>query len=227
MAKFAVPGAIVVAGLLIAGAVFYNSGAPANPNNQQGDADVSVVLPITEDDHILGSPNAKITIIEYSDIDCPFCKNFHETMKQVIDEYGPSGDVAWVYRHFPLSVIHPDAEKHAVAAECVATIGGNDSFWSFLDVLFENAPGNERTNPAKYGEYAELVGVSSDALDTCIAQGDALKHVQNEFDTALAAGATGTPFNVVLVEGEEPVSFSSALPYEQMKTVIDQILSSN
>tara|TARA_B100000508_G_scaffold60333_1_gene46992 strand:- start:60895 stop:61575 length:681 start_codon:yes stop_codon:yes gene_type:complete len=226
MAKFAIPGAIVVAGLLIAGAVFFNEQAPQNPNNQQ-EADVSVVLPITEDDHILGSPNAKITIIEYSDIDCPFCKNFHETMKQIIDEYGPSGDVAWVYRHFPLSSIHPNAAKHAEAAECVAELGGNDSFWSFLDVLFENAPGNQQTDPSKYGEYAEQVGVSKEALDACVASGKYTEKVQNSFNTAVEAGGTGTPFNIVIMEGEEPVSFSSALPYEQMKGVIDQILSSS
>lgn len=226
MVKFAIPVAIVAAGLLIAGAVFYSSNAPTAPGNQQ-EADVSVVLPITEDDHILGSPNAKITIIEYSDIDCPFCKNFHETMKQVIDEYGPSGDVAWVYRHFPLTSIHPNAARHALASECVADLGGNDAFWSFLDVLFENAPGNQQTDPSRYSEFAAEVGIDTAAFEACIADDSKMAEIEDSFNTALAAGATGTPFNVVIVEGEEPVSFSSALPFEQMKAVIDQILSAS
>lgn len=226
MDKFVIPGAIVVAGLLIAGAVYFSSNAPTNQNPQQKDADVSVVLPITEDDHILGSPNAKITVIEYSDIDCPFCKEYHETMKRIIEEYGPSGDVAWVYRHFPLTVIHPDAPKHAEAAECVAEIGGSNAFWSFLDVLFVNAPENERTDPSRYAEFAAEVGVGEEALNACITKGDAMKHVEDEFNTAVAAGGTGTPFNIIIVDGQEPISFSSALPYEQMKAAIDQILSS-
>jgi len=225
MAKFAIPGAIVVAGLLIAGAVFISMQAPSTGQPQQN-ADVSVVLPVTEDDHILGSPNAKITVIEYSDIDCPFCKQYHETMKQIIDEYGPSGDVAWVYRHFPLTSIHPNAERHAVAAECVAEVGGNDAFWNFLDVLFVNAPGNQQTDPSRYVEFAAEVGVGEAALTACIEKGDTAKHVEAEFNTALEAGGTGTPFNIIVVEGQDPVSFSSALPYEQMKGVIDQILSS-
>ena len=211
-------------GLMIAGAVFFSSNAPANTNQEAADA--SIALPVTEDDHIQGSPDAKIVIIEYSDIDCPFCKEYHKTMKQIIAEYGPSGDVAWVYRHFPLTSIHPNAAKHAVAAECVAEIGGNDSFWSFLDILFENAPGNQQTDPSRYAEFAGTLGVSAEDLNACIEKGDALKHVEGEFNTAIAAGGTGTPFNIVIVEGQEPVGFSRALPYDQMKGIIDQILSS-
>ncbi|XKT74870.1 MAG: DsbA family protein [Patescibacteria group bacterium UBA2103] len=226
MAKIAIPGAIVVAGLLIAGAVFYSSNAPSAPQNQQ-EADVTVALPVTEDDHILGSPNAKITIIEYSDIDCPFCKNFHETMKQIIDEYGPSGDVAWVYRHFPLTSIHPNAARHALAAECAAEVGGNESFWSIIDVMLENAPGNQQTDPSRYSEFAAEIGLDTQAFEACIADGSLMTKIEESFNTAIAAGATGTPFNIVLVEGQDPASFSSALPYEQMKGVIDQILSSS
>ncbi|MBL1434001.1 thioredoxin domain-containing protein [Candidatus Wolfebacteria bacterium] len=226
MAKYAIPGAIVVAGLLIAGAVFFGTGDTPNNTNQQEQADASVVLPVLESDHILGNPNAKIIIIEYSDIDCPFCKQFHVTMKQIMEEYGQTGEVAWVYRHFPLTSLHPDAVGHAEAAECVAELGGNDSFWNFLDILFENAPGNERTDPSRYGEFAELVGVSKTSLDACVASGKYTDKIKDSFNTAIEAGGTGTPFNIIVVEGQEPVAFSSALPYEQMKTVIEQILSS-
>ena len=225
MGKFAIPVSIIVAGLLIGGAVWVSTqNSAANPA-YNGPTDTSSVLPITEDDHILGSPNALITIVEYSDIDCPFCKQFHETMKRVIDEYGATGEVAWVYRHFPIVQIHPDARKHAQASECVARVGGNDAFWNFLDILFAAAPGSEKTNPARYPEFAGQVDVSEADLTACLADAAIDTHIQSEIDAALAAGATGTPFNVIVVEGEEPVPISGAVPYETMKNIIDQILT--
>lgn len=229
MDKIAIPGAIVVAGLLIAGAVIFGGNGGQNPgqNQEQPEGDPTVVLPITEDDHVLGSPNATITIVEYSDIDCPFCKGFHETMKQIIEEYGPTGEVAWVYRNFPLTVIHPNAARHAEAAECVASLGGNQAFWDYLDVLFENAPGNEQTDPSRYGEFAEEVGVSASDLQACIDSGEQRAKIEAQFNQALDAGATGTPFNVVVVEGEDPVVLpGGAVPYDRLKSVIDQILAS-
>lgn len=90
--------------------------------------------PVTAADHLDGPVGAPITIIEYSDLDCPFCKRFHETMNQVKAEYGDQ--VAWVYRHLPLLSLHPNAGLLAEATECVAELGGNDKFWDFLDRVF-------------------------------------------------------------------------------------------
>lgn len=90
--------------------------------------------PVDDTDHIIGSKDAEIIIIEYSDTECPFCKRYHEAMHQAVDAY--DGKVAWVYRHFPLTSIHPLAQPGAIAAECAATLGGNDMFWKYLDALF-------------------------------------------------------------------------------------------
>ncbi|MBT4516971.1 MAG: thioredoxin domain-containing protein [Candidatus Komeilibacteria bacterium] len=84
-------------------------------------------------DWLRGDKDAKITIVEFSDIDCPFCKRFHTTMKQIITDY--DGQVNWVYRHFPLTNLHPDATKKAEAAECAGDVGGSDKFWQFVDAL--------------------------------------------------------------------------------------------
>ena len=138
-----VPIAIIVAGALIAGALFF-AGRAATPtpnggsNAQQGAEEN--VPPVSQDDHILGDPNAPVVIVEYSDIECPFCKQFHVTMQQIIDEYGRDGQVAWVYRHFPLAQLHPNAPRLAEAAECVNELGGSQAFWGFLDEIFEIAP---------------------------------------------------------------------------------------
>lgn len=85
-------------------------------------------------DHILGNQNASIKIVEYSDIQCPYCAKVHPTIKEVVEKY--DGEVMWVYRHFPLN-IHQYAEELALATECAASLGGNDAFWQTLDGLFE------------------------------------------------------------------------------------------
>lgn len=84
-----------------------------------------------EGDHILGNPDAQIVIIEYSDLECPYCKKFGETMKEMVTE--SNGNIAWVYRHW---VVHQNALPKAGASECVAKIKGNDAFWKYIDLVF-------------------------------------------------------------------------------------------
>jgi protein-disulfide isomerase len=90
--------------------------------------------PVSADDHILGDINSEIIIVEYSDLDCPFCKVFHSTMHQVIEK--SQGKVAWVYRHYPIPQLHPNAPKKAEEAECAWEMGGNDGFWKYADKVF-------------------------------------------------------------------------------------------
>jgi protein-disulfide isomerase len=91
--------------------------------------------PASKDDHIRGSLDAKVKIIEYSDLQCPFCARHHPVMKQLESAYSPD-DFAWIYRHFPLSSIHPNAQPLAEASECASEIGGNNGFWAFIDKVF-------------------------------------------------------------------------------------------
>lgn len=110
----------------------------ANPTgpNSAGTAEPVTVPTLKDDDHIRGNANADIAIFEYSDYQCPFCTRVHPTYLQVMDEYGDK--VMWVYRHFPLTSIHPDALPLAIGSECVAAQGGNDAFWDYTDALFES-----------------------------------------------------------------------------------------
>lgn len=92
--------------------------------------------PVGADDHYFGSKDAEVVIVEYSDLECPYCAKFHQTMHQLITDY--NGKVAWVYRHLPLKM-HENAEEKAVASECVSELGGNDAFWKYIDNIFEQA----------------------------------------------------------------------------------------
>src|SRR5204863_994561 len=85
-------------------------------------------------DHVYGNPNARFTLIEYSDFECPYCKTVHLTLKKLIDDSG--GDVNWVYRHFPLEFHNPGAQRQAEASECIAELSGNDSFWKFANAIY-------------------------------------------------------------------------------------------
>ena len=125
--QYVLPITIVVAGLLIAGAVFLvgKSGTTPTPNTQSGNPQNITLPPVTSADHILGNPNAAVKVIEYADLECPYCKIFETTMHQVMDYYGQSGQVAWVYRPFPLAQIHSKAPEEAEAAECAADQGGD------------------------------------------------------------------------------------------------------
>lgn len=135
--KIAVPIAIVLAGGLMAGALYLSNSksnaavAPAAATQTATTQAANVkIRPVSPNEHILGSPNAQVTIVEYSDTECPFCKEFQSTLHQVINDYGPSGEVAWVYRYFPIASLHPRSEKEAEAVECSSQLGGETVFWN-------------------------------------------------------------------------------------------------
>ncbi|MCF7815655.1 MAG: DsbA family protein [Candidatus Pacebacteria bacterium] len=224
-----VPIAIVIAAVLIAGAIMY-SGKQNTPTPKAGVLDTAQetpeieIAPVTEKDHIQGNPNAPIMIVEYSDFECPFCKNFHETMTKIIAEYGKGGKVAWVYRQFPLEQLHPNAPKIAAASECVANLGGNDAFWKFSDSIFDGRGLNELTNMAKLPDYAEEAGVSKDSFSTCVADGTYTETVKTAVADALKTGARGTPYSILMI-GDQKGLINGAQPYDVVKKMIETVLT--
>jgi len=99
-----------------------------------------IPAPSNQEDHWRGSTDARYVMIEYSDLECPFCRRFHATAQQVLDDY--SDQVAWVYRHLPLTSIHPRAQLEAEASECAAELGGREAFWTFVDAVFDRTKSN-------------------------------------------------------------------------------------
>jgi protein-disulfide isomerase len=211
--------------VLVAGAVFLvgrNSGPGATP--QDGTTVVRPVDPAS--DYILGNPNAPIMIVEYSDLECPFCKEFHTTMHQVIDYYGPSGNVAWVFRHFPLVQIHSKAPQEAEAAECAGEQGGSTAFFKFVDRLYEVTPGSNGLDLAQLPVIAGEVGLDVNAFNQCLSSGKYTKRVSDSYADAIAAGGRGTPYTLVLVNGKlvEGGNLSGAQPYDSMRAIVDTVL---
>ena len=221
------PVAIIIAGALIAGAVLFglmygkgNNDTAAKPAAAQP----SKIPPVSKDDHMVGNPAAaQLTLVEYSDLQCPFCSRFHPVIEQVVNDYG--GKVAWVYRQFPLSQIHPEALPAAVASECVAQMKGNDAFFAFAKYIFEN---QARISTSLYHEAADKQGISAADLDACIAKADSMTKIKDQFNDAVAAGGQGTPFTVILnKKGETVGTIPGALPIDQVKSQIDALLKTN
>jgi len=222
MQKLAVPIAIVVAGGLIAAALYFvGGGQPATTNTNTVAEEIRGVQ---ADDHVRGNPNADIVVVEYSDTECPFCKNFHQTMHQLISEYGVDGNVAWVYRHFPLTQLHSKAAKEAEALECAAELGGEDAFWKYTDRIYEITPSNDGLDASQLPEIAAFAGLDVEAFNSCLESGEMQTRVQEDFDEVVAAGGRGTPHNIIIVDGEQ-IPVEGAQPYEVMKGLIDTLLA--
>lgn len=228
-----IPIAIVVAGALIAGAVFLRNedgGGRAAATTPQPDATIQEsdgldrMRPITDADHIRGNPDAPVRIVEYSDTECPFCKRFHPTMQQAIQEYGRQGTVAWVYRHFPLDSIHPKARKESEATECANELGGNAKFWAYLDRLFAVTPSNNNLDPAELPKIAEDVGLPVAAFTACLSSGKYSQHIQDDLDNAIATGGNGTPWSIVVTASGKKYPLSGAQPYAAVKQLIELAL---
>ncbi|OGK31520.1 hypothetical protein A3F29_04220 [Candidatus Roizmanbacteria bacterium RIFCSPHIGHO2_12_FULL_33_9] len=194
------------------------AGQPAAQEPQQ-ELNLDSIPTVTKEDNIRGSLDAEIFLVEYSDFECPFCQSFHPTMKQVIDEYGDK--VAWVYRHLPLTNIHPKAQKSAEASECVAELGGNDAFWNFSDALFERMPDIEL---AELAPLAAGFGLNQKAIQDCIDSGKYKDQVEGQMNEAFGSGISGTPGTVIITRDGERDLIGGALPFDQVKTQIDALL---
>ncbi len=232
---YLVPAAILIAGGLVAAAVFMggNGGniAPvANTGTNQptqaapqptGSTDA--VRAVSNEDHIKGNPDAPIKIVEYSDFECPFCKRFHDTMNQVMGEQGASGDVAWVFRHFPLEQLHPvKAQAVAVASECAAEQGGNEAFWKFTDGYFDVTLTNNRTDiETVIPQLVNEIGLDQTAFQSCFTSGKYDEHIAADIQNAVETGGRGTPWSIVIAPNGKTFPLNGAQPLAAVEQLIE------
>lgn len=226
--KLSVPLAIVVAGALIAGALYFSGGKTSNPtptDTLPTTVSAEGMRPVDGNDHILGNPNAELVIVEYSDTECPFCKQFHNTMKRVMDTYGKDGKVAWVYRHFPIDQLHSKARKEAEATECAADLGGNDKFWAYTNSLYDKTPSNDGLDVKQLPIIAKEVGLDVNAFNTCLSSGKFSAKVEADYQDALKAGGRGTPYSLIITKKDgTKVPINGAQPYDSLITTINLLL---
>lgn len=177
---------------------------------------------VTDADHIRGNKDAKVTLVEYSDYECPFCKTFHPTMQELMKTYGDK--IRWVYRDYPLP-FHQNAAKEAEASECIAELGGEDAYWKYTDTIFERTTSNGTGFALdKLGPLAAEMGVDQTAFQQCLDSGKYTKHVTDQTADGSTGGVSGTPSTFIVGSKGKTQLLVGAQPMSAFKTVIDQEL---
>lgn len=224
ISPYLIPGAIVLAGVLIAGAVFYTNlksapgqfGAASAPTLGAGAPGASpVVGNLADDDPALGDPGAKVTLVEFGDFQCPFCSRFFETAEQdIIEKYVKTGKARFVYRDFPISAIHIEAQKSAEAAECANEQG---KFWPYHNLLYQRQGELSLQN---YRKWARELVLDAKQFDECLDSGKYAPEIEKDLQDGQAAGVNGTPTTFVngrMVQGAVPFSQFAAIIEEELK----------
>ncbi|OGC56440.1 hypothetical protein A3H26_01065 [candidate division WWE3 bacterium RIFCSPLOWO2_12_FULL_36_10] len=193
-------------------------------NNNQPSTPVKLD-PITKKDHIRGAKNPKAVIIEYSDLECPFCKSYHASLKQALEEY--PNDIAWIYRHFPIASLHPKAEKEAEAVECAFKLSGDDGFWALTDKIFEVTPSNNGLDPTILPDLASQVGLNVSDFQKCLDSGEMSKVVEGGIQSGAKAQVQGTPASFIMniKTGKFKEVQGGAVPYTTLKQAIETTLA--
>lgn len=183
-----------------------------SPSDQTPPTPAAATFNITKDNHIRGDFNAPITLVEFSDFECPFCERHYPTLNQILDEY--KGKVRLVYKHFPLG-FHPNAQKAAEASECADEQG---KFWEYHDKLFENFKlGYSIEN---FKKWAGDLKLNSEKFDACIDSEKFAQKIQTDYQEGAQKGVNGTP--ATFVNGQ---LVSGALPYASFKQIIEGLLN--
>ena len=177
-------------------------------------------MSVDSDDNILGDKNADISVIEFSDFQCPFCgRAFTGAVADLKNSAGfKDGDVNFVYKHFPLNSIHPQAQKAAEATECA---GDEGKFWEFHDEIFAN---QNAMGISDLKSIASKLGLDQGKFDSCLDNGDKASIVNADTAAAGAAGGRGTPYFVVYNKKTgDSVPVSGAVPYAQLEAAIQSV----
>jgi protein-disulfide isomerase len=182
------------------------------------------LAPVSDSDHVTGSRDAQVFLILYADMECPYCKTFHPIAKQAVESFG--NQVAFVYRHFPLDTLHTKARTEAQGAECAASLAGNDAFWAYLDKVYAVTPSNNMLDMTLLPQIAGQVGVDKTKFNACLGSEATISAVEDDYQSGVAAGVTGTPANFVINKKGEVWSLPGAIPLTSLKEAIQKALSS-
>lgn len=176
-----------------------------------------------DNDPVIGNPDAPITIIEFSDFQCPFCARFHiQTLPLILQDYIDQGKVKLVFRDFPIQSIHPNAVPAAVAAECANEQG---EFRKMHDLLFNNQNewNNQETVKAIsiFSQYADAIQLDQETFDSCLSSGKYIEEIRKDLDDGRKYGVTGTPGFFVGNDQLGYVELKGAQPFDSFKKIID------
>ncbi|MBT3817524.1 MAG: thioredoxin domain-containing protein [Candidatus Magasanikbacteria bacterium] len=207
---------LLVGGISINSETVMAEGTPTivNPTPTAAAGQVAPRVVDAKVDHILGNKDAKVTIIEYTDIDCPYCKRFQTTMNEVVEKYGDK--VRVVLRQFPLDGLHPNARTKALATECA---GAQGKFWEFIDILFDRG-----TDVSRLAAVAGELRLNVNTFNSCLADKSFASKVQADESDAQKTGGQGTPHSLIVGPNGEVQVIKGAQPLEQIEQMLLPLL---
>jgi len=201
--------------------------AAPQPTGEPASSKPQLLRVSLDDDPVKGDPDAPVTIIEFSDFQCPFCSRFfQQTLPLIEKNYIETGKVKLVYRDLPLASIHPNAIPSHIAAECADEQG---KFWEYHDALFENQSQWNRLGLDElkniFKQYADDLELDAVSYDACLDSPDIVDEINKDLSDARALGATGTPTFFIGTEKDGFVKITGAQPYMVFQASIDELLS--
>jgi len=188
------------------------------------------IQPVSRLDHIMGNPKAKVIVLEFGDLECPYCQQFHFTMKRIMQDYGDLGQVAWVYRHYPAEN-HENSMLGANASECFANIDSTKnnqlSFWNYIDKIFSK---NEvDLSKSALIKTAVELGANFDNFKDCLNKEDFKTKIERDIadvDKLIEVEKKFmTPYSLIISNTGMVTSISGAASYEDMSSVIDSFIN--
>lgn len=203
---------VIITILVVAGAVFWGI-------RTQDSGSRNVNVEVSDKDKFLGDKNAKVTLVEYSDFQCPACKSYESIVKQLLEAYSPE-DLRLVYRHFPLRSIHPNADLAAQAAEAA---GEEGKFWEMKDLLFEKQSewAKEKDPRGLFGAYAKAIGLDVAEFEEDLkSDDDSKERVEKDYQSGVALGVNATPtfiLNGVIIKNPQTIDEFKALIDAELK----------
>lgn len=211
---------VITAILLVVAATAVQQQQQAPPSPPQEIQSISLGGAIT-----MGKQDAPVTVVEFSDFQCPFCKrHFEDTFNQIEQEYVATGQVRYVYKHYPLD-FHQNAKQAAVAAECANEQG---KFWEYHDVLFQKQTEWETQDAnaaaTTFKKYATDLGLNAGSFNTCLDFNKHEEKVDKESQEGSAYGVSGTPTFFIGNEQQGYTTVVGAKPFTALKQTIDQAL---
>lgn len=220
LTQLALPVAILAAALIVSGTLIYTKSATKGNSPSVGDANKPVSIKLNPDDHVLGNKDAKVTIVEFSDFQCPFCRRFWvDSFPQLKSNYIDTGKAKLVYRHFPLD-FHPSAVPAAKAAECASEQG---KFWEMHDKIFgeqeKKGQGTVTFTVADLKNWAKDIGLGGDVFSQCLDSDKYSQRISSDLNYGTSIGISGTP--TFFINGQRIVG---AQPYSVFQAAIEGLL---
>ena len=220
---YILPISILVAGVLVAGSVIYSTGVKniqesVKQPNQNSDPQVS--LELNSDDVVLGDISAPVTIIEYADLQCPFCARFFsQSENQIRENFIKTGKAKMVSRHFAFL-----GEESFAAAEAVECAKDQGKSWNLRDSIYEEEikdgkENNGNLNANLFVSFAKKLGMDTSTFSDCLAKNKYSDKIKKDYDGAVAAGVQSTP--TIFINNNK---IEGAVPFSQISAVIESFL---